>query len=276
MKVRRRARLDPSQVQDRRGMSGGSIAVGGGGLGLVVAIVFVVVNALGGGDTNSILQDLAGVTVGNGSSSADLSHCRTGADAQDSEDCRIVAYVNSIQDYWDGEIRNYREAPTVFFTGQTSSACGQATTDVGPFYCPADGNVYIDLGFFQELTDRFGARGGPLAEAYVLAHEYGHHAQDLLGLFDRGGGGRAGSPERVGPDRAPSRLLRRRVGGQRRRHRLHHQHHRPRRGRRAGCGRGRGRRPDPARDAGPGEPRDLDPRIVSRAPAVVPDRLLVG
>ena len=192
MKVRRRARLDPSQIQDRRGMSGGSIAVGGGGLGLVIAIVIVVVNALGGGDAGSVLQDLAGVTVGGGSSTGDLSHCQTGADAQDNEDCRIVAYVNSIQDYWGGQIRDYRESPTVFFTGQTSSACGQATTDVGPFYCPADAKVYIDLGFFQELTDRFGARGGPLAEAYVLAHEYGHHVQDLLGLFDQGGGGGQG------------------------------------------------------------------------------------
>jgi uncharacterized protein len=192
MKIRRRARLDPSQIQDRRGMSGGTIAVGGGGLGLVIAIVFVVINALGGSDAGSVLQDLSGVTVGNGTSTSDLSHCQTGADARTSEDCRIVAYVNSIQDYWSGQVRNYREAPTVFFTGQTSSACGQATTDVGPFYCPADGKVYIDLGFFQELTDRFGARGGPLAEAYVLAHEYGHHIQDLLGLFNQGGGGGQG------------------------------------------------------------------------------------
>ena len=77
----------------------------------------------------------------------------------DSEDCRIVAYVNSIQEYWSGTVRHYKDAPTVFFTGQTSSACGEATTDSGPFYCPSDGNVYIDLGFFQELTDRFGAKG---------------------------------------------------------------------------------------------------------------------
>jgi predicted metalloprotease len=189
MKIRRRARLDASQVQDRRGMSGGTVAVGGGGLGLVIAIVIVAVNALGGGDAGSVLQDLSGVTVGSGSTSSDLSRCRTGADAHDSEDCRIVAYVNSIQDYWNGQIPTYRDAPTVFFSGQTSSACGQATTDVGPFYCPADAKIYIDLGFFQELTDRFGAEGGPLAEAYVLAHEYGHHVQDLLGLFDQGGGG---------------------------------------------------------------------------------------
>jgi uncharacterized protein len=192
MKIRRRARLDPGQIQDRRGMSGGSIAVGGGGIGLVVAIVIVVMNVIGGGDAGSALDDLSGATVGSGSPTGDLSQCRTGADAQESHDCRIVAYVNSIQDYWDGQVGNYRESPTVFFSGQTSSACGQATTDVGPFYCPADAKVYIDLGFFQELTDRFGAEGGPLAEAYVLAHEYGHHVQDLLGLFNQGGSGGQG------------------------------------------------------------------------------------
>src|SRR6185436_4056405 len=194
MKVRRRARLDPSQIQDRRGMSGGGLAVGGGGIGLIIAIVIVAVNAFGG--DASVLEDLSGVTVGNGQASQPLD-CRTGADAQNREDCRIVAYVNSIQDYWDGQMRDYRESPTVFFTGQTTSACGAATTDVGPFYCPGDAKVYIGLGFFQELTDRFGAQGGPLAEAYVLAHEYGHHVQDLLGLFGQTGGGQGPQSDSV-------------------------------------------------------------------------------
>jgi predicted metalloprotease len=191
MKIRRRARLDPSQVQDRRGLSGGGLAVGGGGIGLVIAVVIVVINAVSGGSPSSVeqtLRDLSGVTIGEGQTPSELSQCRTGADARTSEDCRVVAYVNSIQEYWDGQVRGYRESPTVFFSGRTSSGCGPATTEVGPFYCPPDSTVYIDLGFFQELTDRFGAQGGPLAQAYVLAHEYGHHVQDLLGLFDRGGG----------------------------------------------------------------------------------------
>ena len=190
MRIRRRARLDTSQIEDRRGMSGGrGVAIGGGGLGLVVALVLIVLNLAGGGGGSSGVQDafqsLSGVTVGAGSTPQGLRDCQTGADAQRSEDCRIVAYVNSIQDYWGNQVRGYRPAPTVFFTDETSTACGQATTEVGPFYCPADAKVYIDLGFFQELVDRFGARGGPLAEAYVLAHEYGHHVQDLTGVLDR-------------------------------------------------------------------------------------------
>ena len=170
----------------------------GGGLGAIVAVVLVVLNVLGGGsgsssDVEQALRDLSGVQVGGGSTPPDLSHCRTGADAQTSEDCRIVAFVNSIQDYWDGAVRGYRPAPTVFFTDATPSGCGTATTDVGPFYCPNDAKVYIDLGFFRELTTRFGARGGPLAQGYVLAHEYGHHVQDLVGTLDAHAGGSEGA-----------------------------------------------------------------------------------
>jgi uncharacterized protein len=196
VKFNRRARLDTSQIQDRRGMSGGrGIAVGGGGLGLVVALILVIVNAVGGGSTSSIqgtLQDLAGTSAG-GTTTTNLADCKTGVDAQTTEDCRIVAFVNSIQDYWSGQLKGYRLAPTVFFTGRTSTACGPATTAVGPFYCPGDAKVYIDLGFYQELTTKLGATGGPLAEAYVLAHEYGHHVQDLLGVFRTNSGSSQGA-----------------------------------------------------------------------------------
>jgi predicted metalloprotease len=189
MRIRRRARLDPSQVSDRRGMSGSPIAIGGGAIGLVVAVILLLVNGFGGGSTDS-----------GASGAGDLSSCQTGADAQQSQDCAVVAYVNSIQDYWSHTLPGYTEARTVLFTNRTQTGCGTATTAVGPFYCPADQHVYIDLGFFQELTTKFGASGGPLAQAYVLAHEYGHHVQDLQGTIDRGGA------NSQGPESASVRL----------------------------------------------------------------------
>jgi predicted metalloprotease len=81
----------------------------------------------------------------------------------------------------------YRSAQTIIFSGSVQTGCGNATTDVGPFYCPADGKAYFDLGFFDELTTRFGAQGGSFAQGYVVAHEYGHHIQNLLGTSDQVG-----------------------------------------------------------------------------------------
>ncbi len=108
---------------------------------------------------------------------------RRGANQRD--DCRIVGVVNSVQAFWGERLDGYREATTVFFSGGTTTGCGSATSAVGPFYCPLDGRVYIDLGFYDELRRRFGARGGPFAEAYVIAHEYGHHVENLRGVLER-------------------------------------------------------------------------------------------
>jgi uncharacterized protein len=188
MRFRPGAKLDAGQVQDRRGVGGRGVAVGGGlgGLVVVVALALLGVNVGGGSDP---------VSLGSGGEPpAELSQtCRTGADANQREDCRIVGVVNSVQAYWGEQVQGYREAPTRFFTGQTSTGCGAATSDVGPFYCPADQTVYIDLGFYDELRTRFGAHGGAFAEAYVIAHEYGHHVQHLTGSDRQVGDDREGA-----------------------------------------------------------------------------------
>jgi predicted metalloprotease len=192
MRFRPGARLDTGQVQDRRGAGGGiggrGMAVGGGAAGLVVIVVLALLgfDVTGGGGTDP-------TALGSGAGSTDLSaECRTGADANQNEDCRIVGVVNSVQDHWAGVVDGYREAPTVFFSRATQTGCGAATSAVGPFYCPADQTVYIDLSFYDELRQRFGAQGGPFAEAYVIAHEYGHHVQHLLGTDRRVGSDREG------------------------------------------------------------------------------------
>jgi predicted metalloprotease len=187
--------LDTSQVQDARASGGGGggfgprAALGGGGLGIVGLILYFVISQLGG--TGGGLPLSTGDV--NNDQKVDNSNlaqqCKTGKDANSNHDCAIVAIINSIQGYWQdqfaGSNLTYKTVPTVFFRGNVSTGCGGATSDTGPFYCPADSHVYIDLSFYQELTSRFGTQGGTFAEAYVLAHEYGHHVQNLLGTSNR-------------------------------------------------------------------------------------------
>jgi predicted metalloprotease len=195
MRFRPGARLDAGQVQDSRGMRGGGrgIAVGGGAGTIVIVIVLALLGVnVGGGGSGSDPFSL-GTGSGTSGTASDLSaSCRTGADANQREDCRIVGVVNSVQAYWGDHVQGYREAPTRFFSGQTSTGCGAATAAVGPFYCPADQTVYIDLSFYDELRSRFGAHGGAFAEAYVIAHEYGHHVQHLTGTDQQVGNDREG------------------------------------------------------------------------------------
>jgi uncharacterized protein len=207
MRFNENVQLDPSQVEDQRGSGGGGlggglgggglnipIAVGGGGGGLLLVLAIVAFNLLFGGGGASVPADSSangyqGVEVA-GSQVAQT--CRTGADANARTDCRMVGVVNSVQDYWNGALGQngvrYSPAETVFYSGATQAGCGLAQSAEGPFYCPVDKKVYLDLSFFDELKTRFGARGGPFAQAYVVAHEYGHHVQDLLGLLQQSSG----------------------------------------------------------------------------------------
>jgi hypothetical protein len=197
MRFRRNARLDTGQVRDVRGRRvGGGLAVGGGGLGIVVLVVYLLFAVLGSEGGLGQLAPLEDQRVGQGDTPSEVStECRTGEDANRRQDCRIVAVVNSTQKFWDGVFarsgKQYPYADTVFFTDRIDTGCGFASSQVGPFYCPPDKLVYIDLGFFDELESQFGA-SGDFAQAYVIAHEYGHHVQNQLGVLDSIRGDRQG------------------------------------------------------------------------------------
>jgi uncharacterized protein len=184
MRLRGNAVLNPGEVIDARGGSGLGfpLFLGGGGiLGIVALLLWLLVGGSGGGGGSSAVAGTSDLAA----------QCTTGAAAAQNTDCRVVAVVNSVQDYWSSELprlgADYSDAPTVLYDDSISTGCGVATTAVGPFYCPNDKRVYLDLSFFDDLRTQLGAQGGAFAQAYVIAHEYGHHVQDLLGVFDRAG-----------------------------------------------------------------------------------------
>jgi predicted metalloprotease len=207
MRYREGADLDTSSVRDvrgRGGLGGGrGLAVGGGGLGLVGIVIVVLLQVLGGGDGGgAALGGLSSLGEGETADNSQLEqNCRTGADANDSVDCAVVADIESIQDYWSGVLgAGYSPTDTVFFSGSVQTSCGGATSGSGPFYCPADRRVYIDLSFFDQLQQQFGAEGGLFVNAYVIAHEYAHHVQNLLGT------NRQVTPGETGPTSGTVRL----------------------------------------------------------------------
>ncbi len=175
-------RIDPSKV--RRGRRGTGIAVGGG-LGLIALFLlsqFLGVDLTGlAGDPSAQQQEAV--------SDPALQECLTGADANATVECRMVGAADAIDIYWTGELptlgAEYRAPGFMLFSGSVSTGCGNATSAVGPFYCPPDETLYIDTGFYDELRTRFGASGGPLAEMYVVAHEWGHHIQNITGIMAR-------------------------------------------------------------------------------------------
>ena len=182
------AQLDTSRVSDVRGRRGGrGVAIGGGGLGIVGLIIALLLGVNPADLTGGVGGGVADDPFGGASSvtTSDLrERCRTGADADRDQTCRVVAIDNSLERYWSGAVRGFRPARTQIFGAATRTGCGSATAAVGPFYCPPDEGIYLDLGFFDQLQTRFGAQGGDFAEAYVLAHEYGHHVQTLTGASE--------------------------------------------------------------------------------------------
>lgn len=166
-------------VEDRRGSRG----VGGGisgGLGLLLVLGLFL---FGGGDSQQ-LDSLISQLEENQTTS-------TQVEFEDTENYRDFAerVLGSNNDLWNEEFtsvdRQYQEPRLVLFRGSTNSGCGFATAKVGPHYCPLDQTIYLDETFFDELSRRFGAKGGDVAEAYVIAHEVGHHVQNIIGTFDR-------------------------------------------------------------------------------------------
>lgn len=186
VRFRRDADLEGGQVRDRRGAA--PMVAGGGGLVGIIVLVLTLLNGGGGGGAGG----LDPLSFGTGQETDLAAECQTGADANQSQDCRVVGVVNSIQAHWSEHFDGYRRAETVLFSGGVNTACGSASSAVGPFYCPPDQTIYIDLGFFEELETSFGASGGPFAEAYVIAHEYGHHVENLLGILERSRDGDTG------------------------------------------------------------------------------------
>jgi uncharacterized protein len=195
MELNENANLDTSQVEDLRGSGGQGgfggggipipIPVGGGKVGLIITIVVLLgMLCLGGAfGTNILGGDSGGQKADN--TSLEQKCSRDNPNRFQEVDCRNILYVNSVQAYWQKAFpqafgQPYQPATTRFFSGAVNTGCGQADSGVGPFYCPADRHIYIDLTFYNELSNRFGATG-EFAAPYVIAHEYGHHVQTLLG-----------------------------------------------------------------------------------------------
>ena len=210
MRFNPKARLDTGRVGDSGsgggGMRGGGMRIpipggtrAGGGIGGLVIIVlfFVISSCLGGGGGTLPSPDSGIDTSQSGSDSSRMqdseryANCKTGEDANTDEDCARVAVENSIVDFWAEQLPaqggpSFTPAKMITFSGGVDTGCGQATSQVGPFYCPVDQQIYLDTTFFADVLEgQLGGQGGDFVEPYVLAHEYGHHIQNLLGTMGK-------------------------------------------------------------------------------------------
>lgn len=173
--------VDTGHFSDRRGGGGGgfprgrTIGIGGGGLGLVVAIIVMLLGGVGGtGGSPSPFAD-------GGQSQSDVAtRCNTAGAIDAYDDCYVLKVFNEANEVWAAQVRGYQAPTLVYFEQAVSTACGTASSEVGPFYCPGDETVYIDLGFMNQLQEQLGATGR-YAQAYIVAHEVGHHLQRLTG-----------------------------------------------------------------------------------------------
>lgn len=178
--MRWKGRRQSDNIEDRRGqrVSGGAVA--GGGIGTIIIVLLVMML---GGDPSAIL---GGAQGGGGGQMPGLSETQGEIDPEIKEFVSVI--LADTEDVWHEQFRKqglqYQEPKLVLFSGQVQSACGFASAAVGPFYCPGDSQVYLDTSFFQLMEQRFRA-GGDFAQAYVIAHEVGHHVQNLLGISEQ-------------------------------------------------------------------------------------------
>lgn len=224
MEFNRDARVDTSQIEDVRGSGGGGgggfglpgggggfpipLPRGGGGsmgcLGIVGIIIFLIMQFFtsgkstggGGGGSTFDQQNTGGVSTQNlsaGDTGTDIESCNTDPNALDRADCRLALIINSVNAFWKPYLPTstpaqvqYRTAVTQLYTEGTTTGCGQATSAVGPFYCPNDEKIYIDMSFFDYQLQQLGAQNTTFVQAYVVAHEYGHHVQNILGVLQQG------------------------------------------------------------------------------------------
>lgn len=183
------AQLDSDSV--RRGRSGGKIALGGGA-GMVVLLVALFL----GVDPSMLLGPAPSEPA-----PAESSHCRTGADVERDPECRWTAYATSVNQFWGEQLDGYEKSSIIAFSGHVDTGCGTASSQTGPFYCPPDRLVYVDTDFLGRMLEELGTQSSLSAEAYIVAHEYGHHAQELMGILAKS---RQGDQE--GADSAQVRL----------------------------------------------------------------------